>query len=356
MPTPPDTDRVKWIRSFVRRLPQAVADDTTFGLVKRFVKARGWEDCKQVALPFKTAETPRSALVREVEGTAAGRYVSKHGAEFKVVGLEHARQIAWVHVPPQPLGLPRTALVAWRRDQTDSDDLDDMASFLQLAAFTLCATDASITRNLRFRTQLARLKERCSDLRSKASDPNRIETFAPIRKLAEAVKRNGFSGETPELQFEDFVLDVLDKLFESEFANATKQQPLHGDLKRIDIVFRNTARSGFFHDLACRHTGGCPYIIVECKHLRKAPVNPEVDQLLGRFAEGRGRLGLLVCYRIKEWDRPRLLERCREAARDGRGWIIALATDDLLSMIDARTVSDDELWDLLDDHFRLIAF
>lgn len=55
--------------------------------------------------------------------------------------------------------------------------------------------------------------------------------------------------------------------------------------------------------------------------------NPELDQLSGRFGHQRGFFGMLLCRRMD--DRGRIIARCRDAASDGRGYMLVLEDADL---------------------------
>lgn len=72
---------------------------------------------------------------------------------------------------------------------------------------------------------------------------------------------------------------------------------------------------------------------MECKNYGKEVGNPEVDQLSGRFSPSRGQVGLLVCRSVE--DAERLALRCRDTARDSRGFVIALTDDDVVSLIES---------------------
>jgi hypothetical protein len=73
-------------------------------------------------------------------------------------------------------------------------------------------------------------------------------------------------------------------------------------------------------------------IMVECKNYSKDPANPELDQLAGRFSINRGQLGMLL-YRSVE-DYGRLCARCRDAAQDGRGFMLALGDEQVTEFLE----------------------
>jgi hypothetical protein len=190
--------------------------------------------------------------------------------------------------------------------------------------------------------RVQRVRNECLDLRKQLQDIN--------------------VGPAHATDFERVVERIFEWVFAPSLGPARRQDALFGGVKRVDIVFKNRARRGFWFDLPTKGLVACPYVFVECKNYGREVGNPEVDQLLGRFAETRGQVGFLVCNRIE--DRMRLLYRCREAARDRRGWILAIDKDDLVALLNARLsdvargrASDvDEVSKLLDDHFRMLTF
>jgi len=103
------------------------------------------------------------------------------------------------------------------------------------------------------------------------------------------------------------------------------EYPIHDGRKRIDIAYTNVAQRGFFGWIANHYPSAM--IFVECKNYAGDPANPELDQLSGRFSPRRGRVGLLVCRTIHNKDT--MIARCRDAANDDRGFIVALDDDDL---------------------------
>lgn len=118
--------------------------------------------------------------------------------------------------------------------------------------------------------------------------------------------------------------------------NLEHEAEIHEGRKRIDIRFDNTATAGFFDLLGRRFR--IPYVFAECKNYGEDPVNPELDQLAGRFSPRRGNFGLLICRTIA--DRPTFAARCRDTANDGRGYIVGLDDADLAALVEARTAND----------------
>ena len=108
--------------------------------------------------------------------------------------------------------------------------------------------------------------------------------------------------------------------------------------KRIDINFRNLAESGFFYWLHAVHGTPSAHIAVECKNYGNEIRNPEIDQFLGRFADSRTRVGLFIHRGYG--DKKRIADRCRNAASDGNGFVLALDDDDLCQLVAERRQTD----------------
>ncbi|MFI5994821.1 hypothetical protein ACIBAC_23650 [Streptomyces sp. NPDC051362] len=111
-------------------------------------------------------------------------------------------------------------------------------------------------------------------------------------------------------------------------ANMKIEAEIHEGRKRIDILYDNVAGLGFF-DWVARHHGSA-VLPVECKNYSQEPGNEELDQISGRFSRERGWVGLITCRSFE--DKGRFLERCRDTAKDGRGFVMALDDLDLRAL------------------------
>lgn len=90
---------------------------------------------------------------------------------------------------------------------------------------------------------------------------------------------------------------------------------------------------------------------MECKNYSSDPANPELDQLAGRFSVNRGKLGLLVCRKLK--NKKLFIQRCKDTAQDGRGFIIPLDDSDLKILLNYRGKKDiRSIYSLLEDRFQ----
>lgn len=138
-------------------------------------------------------------------------------------------------------------------------------------------------------------------------------------------------GKPSATKYERAIESLLTAMFYPALSQPTRQHEIHNGRKRIDITYANVAKHGFF-DWVGAHFGA-PQIAVECKNYVDDPANPEIDQLSGRFSDRRGWVGILVCRQMM--DRHLLLQRCKDTANDGRGYILCLDDDDLKRMVAA---------------------
>jgi hypothetical protein len=114
--------------------------------------------------------------------------------------------------------------------------------------------------------------------------------------------------------------------------NPIVQHEIHDRRKRIDITYTNMAINGFFQ-WAAKHYPA-PHVFVECKNYTRDLGNPELDQLAGRFSPSRGKIGLIVCRGFENKDL--FIERCRDTAKDDRGFIVPLDDGDLRHLVAER--------------------
>jgi len=92
-------------------------------------------------------------------------------------------------------------------------------------------------------------------------------------------------------------------------------------------------------------------VIVECKNYSNDIANNEIDQLLGRFDNNRGKFGIITCRSI---DNPNLLlERCKDAAVRQQGYIITLTDEEMIQMLRAKAeMRDEEIMPFLHRKYR----
>lgn len=133
-------------------------------------------------------------------------------------------------------------------------------------------------------------------------------------------------------EFHNTILGILTLLFYPHLIIPTKEQKINQGRKRIDIVFVNSAESGFFKWVSNTLKVQCPYVFVECKNYSTDISNPELDQLVGRFSSKRGEFGFVVCRKTNDIDL--LLKRCKDLFNDGKGLILPLTDNDVIFLIE----------------------
>ncbi len=139
-------------------------------------------------------------------------------------------------------------------------------------------------------------------------------------------------GHEAATRYHNLTLGICSFLFYPGLSCPLKEAEIHQGRKRIDIKFTNTATRGFFFEMMNSPAARANSVFVECKNYSKEIANPELDQLGGRFAPNRGKLGLLLCRNMD--DRARFIARCRDTAGDDRGFIIVLEDSDLIEYLE----------------------
>ncbi|HRF00488.1 MAG TPA: hypothetical protein PLI18_08220, partial [Pirellulaceae bacterium] len=157
------------------------------------------------------------------------------------------------------------------------------------------------------------------------------------------------TGRDNAKNYERAIEAFVTALFYPSLSNPQPQTEIHDGRKRIDITYTNIATTGFFYWLGKHYAA--QYVFVECKNYEGDPANPELDQLSGRFSPQRGKFGLIVCRSIA--NKELFAARCRDTARDDRGFIVYLDDADLETLVAARQKSpaDHHALDLLRTRF-----
>lgn len=173
------------------------------------------------------------------------------------------------------------------------------------------------------------------ELRSTALS-NKKAVLKPKRKVLNAKERERIldsitPGQDDASRFHDFIYKNLIDIFSYRVSKPEKETPINGGLKRIDITFNNVDKGGFFFSLRSKHQVKSPKIFVECKNYGKEIGNPEIDQLVGRLNDTRGRFGIIVCRSIS--DKTRLIQRCKDSLHDNKNYIIVLEDKDIIELI-----------------------
>ncbi|MBR9789011.1 MAG: hypothetical protein GYB40_13865 [Vibrionaceae bacterium] len=166
--------------------------------------------------------------------------------------------------------------------------------------------------------------------------------------------RNTPSGTEDATRYHRIVVGILEFLLYPDVISPVVEREIHSGRKRIDITFDNAAISGFFFRLHTTYQTPAQFIFVECKNYTREVVNPEFDQLAGRFSINRGKVGFLLCRHTDNMGL--LLDRCHDTYNDGRGIMIPLVDDDLIAMLNLAMTGEQRPYErLLSDRLRAIA-
>ena len=180
---------------------------------------------------------------------------------------------------------------------------------------------------------LAEYRERLTSLeRERDGDPETSEDEAAIAELLAAALRAIQAGGDHASAYHSLMTGILEFVFFPSLLYPKKEQEIHQGRKRIDIIMNNGARSGIFAILHEVRKLPSAYVAFECKNYSTEIANPELDQLAGRFAVNRGKVGFLCCRTFE--DRRLLIERCRDTFQDDRGLILPLDDSAILALLD----------------------
>ncbi len=174
------------------------------------------------------------------------------------------------------------------------------------------------------------------------SDGFREDLFAKALKEELA---NIAPGTANADSYHKLMLAICELLFFPSLAMPECEYKLHAGRKRVDIMYSNIADVGFFHRMMSYPQTKSVVVPIECKNYSEDPKNPQLDQLAGYFGEMRGWFGILL-YRSSA-DDDRILERCRDTAKDGRGVILPLSDfhiTQLLDFVEGKRRSKVEEW------------
>jgi len=145
---------------------------------------------------------------------------------------------------------------------------------------------------------------------------------------------------------------IINRIFKDSLGNMEIKLQMFKGRKIPDTVFTNTAENGFFKKLET--TCKCNYIIVEAKNINKDLENDELDQLSGRLNDLVGKFGIVVCRKIE--NEQAVQERC-ETYLDKKEYLITLADNDLISLLDLRRDNDvPGINDFMDKKLRPLIF
>jgi len=187
-----------------------------------------------------------------------------------------------------------------------------------------------------------------SELRRTAGNKNIKPHLETKRKILNSIERNKIlssikPGNDDASNFHKISFDNLIHIFDKRLSNPNREKEINEGRKRIDIVFDNACKTGFFNKLNTLYHIQCPKIFIECKNYGREIGNPEVDQLLGRFSPTRGKFGILLCRSID--NKVLLIKRCKDVKNDHNGYIIVFDDDDIKALLKFRDNNDENMID-----------
>lgn len=182
------------------------------------------------------------------------------------------------------------------------------------------------------------LEEYKLELRRTALKPGKAQLITE-RKILNSIERKEImssikTGGEDASRFHKITYNNLIHILGSRTSNPLMEREINEGRKRIDIVFNNSDKSGFFHSLNGVYHIKCPKIIVECKNYGKEIGNPEVDQINGRLNDRRGKFGIIICRSIE--NKSRLISRCKDLINDNGNYIIVLDDKDIVELLELR--------------------
>lgn len=150
------------------------------------------------------------------------------------------------------------------------------------------------------------------------------------------------------------MLCILEFIFYPNISNPKKEVEINDGRKRIDIVYNNTAKEGFFYDLIEKYDIPSSLIMAECKNYSTDVKNPELDQLLGRFSKHRGKFGFSLSRMCN--DKETLYKRCSDILKDSDNLIIPLIDEDILFMLNGIKNGNDNIGEtaLLEKYTKIV--
>lgn len=166
-----------------------------------------------------------------------------------------------------------------------------------------------------------------------------------IQEIAQNLKQIP-TGKSTANQYHDLIYKALEQIFGNSLSRGKKEVKMYDGRKRVDIVFDNFDKNGFFAFIRDSYYIYCPKIFIECKNYSSDPANPEIDQLLGRLGKINGKLGILICREIE--NKNLLLQRCKPHIAADDKYILFLTDDDIIKLLNLKSENkENEIFEFL---------
>jgi hypothetical protein len=186
-------------------------------------------------------------------------------------------------------------------------------------------------------------------IEEKQPDPRQLEIENQIEEL-----KSIRSGNAEASKYHRCILGALTTIFYPSLISPKKEQEINQGRKRIDIVFTNRAKEGFFWWLNEYQHVQCQFVYFECKNYSADLENPEFDQLIGRFSDINGKFGFIVCR--SNDDKRLIIDRCRDVVHKRREYILVLDDEDVIALLTLSIAKDEVgISDFLTNRFAQIV-
>ncbi|MFD4520795.1 MULTISPECIES: hypothetical protein [Paenibacillus] len=160
------------------------------------------------------------------------------------------------------------------------------------------------------------------------------------------------AGKLQAYEYQNVLQDAFEVIFSDQLFRKRSEVKVNEGRKRIDVVFSNESKHGFFYRLKNDYNIFCPNIVIECKNYNDDLANSEVDQLIGRLNKHIGNFGILAARKIT--DDKLLIQRLKDALRDDK-YIIYIVDQDIIKLLELKKSGlDREINDYMNSKFEEI--
>jgi hypothetical protein len=144
------------------------------------------------------------------------------------------------------------------------------------------------------------------------------------------------AGNPTNSVYQNLIGAIFTRLFYPQLVELTFEKEFNEGRDRIDIVFRNHAKSGFFSRFLLRSS---PFVYVECKNYSHDLRIGEINQSIQRVGSTSSHICIIACRHNSS--RSTVRDRCRDFNReDDRNTLFWLEDEDILELLRNGTDSD----------------
>jgi hypothetical protein len=140
-------------------------------------------------------------------------------------------------------------------------------------------------------------------------------------------------GATQASKYHKAIFASLNGIFDGSLSNGRIEQEINTGIHRVDIMYDNFSKIGFFNELKGRISLKADFVPAECKNYSDDVGSPEYDQLGGRLNNNDRQVGLLVVRKIVDAKKSFEHVKAKWAKEE---LIVVLDDDDIVKMHRAR--------------------